>query len=113
MWAILHPGEPIENVCLYLPENTDKAIDIGLQFHGIKQDSPRLTLSEGYRNSLGLCIFLAMAKRETDKDRPLILDDVVVSLERNHRGMIVEVLECSCLMKHQISVSTGHTKRGR
>lgn len=93
MWAILHPGEPIEDVCLYLPENTDKAIDIGLKFYGVKQDSPRLTLSEGYRNSLGLCIFLSMAKREADKDQPLVLDDVVVSLDRNHRGMIVEVLE--------------------
>ena len=93
MWAILHPGETIEGVRLYLPEDADKAIDIGLKFHGVKQDSPRLTLSEGYRNSLGLCIFLAMAKRERDTDGPIFLDDVVVSLDRNHRGMIVELLQ--------------------
>jgi hypothetical protein len=92
MWAILHPGQAIEQVRLYLPPSTDKAIDIGLKFHGVAQDSPRLTLSEGYRNSLGLCIFLAMAKREAEEDRPLFLDDVVVSLDRNHRGMIVELL---------------------
>jgi recombinational DNA repair ATPase RecF len=93
MWAMLHPGEAIEDVRLYLPEGADKAIDIGLKFHGVEQDSPRLTLSEGYRNSLGLCIFLAMAKREADQDRPLFLDDVVVSLDRNHRGMIAELLK--------------------
>jgi DNA repair exonuclease SbcCD ATPase subunit len=93
MWAILHPGEAIKGVRLYLPKDTDKAIDIGLTFYGVELESPRLTLSEGYRNSLGLCIFLAMAKREADKDRPLFLDDVVVSLDRNHRGMIVELLE--------------------
>lgn len=93
MWAILHPGEAIDDVCLYLPADTDKAIDIALRFHGVKQDSPRLTLSEGYRNSLGLSIFLAMAKREADIDRPLFLDDVVASLDRNHRGMIAELLE--------------------
>lgn len=93
MWAILHPGEAIEDVRLYLPKDADKAIDIGLKFHGVEQESPRLTLSEGYRNSLGLCIFLAMAKREADRDWPLFLDDVVVSLDRNHRGMIVELLE--------------------
>lgn len=93
MWAILHPGEAIKDVRLYLPGDTDKAIDIALMFYGVEQESPRLTLSEGYRNSLGLCIFLAMAKREADKDRPLFLDDVVVSLDRNHRGMIVELLE--------------------
>jgi hypothetical protein len=92
MWKALHPGEPIENVRLFLPDE-DKAIDIALRFHGKDQDSPRLTLSEGYRNSLGLCIFLALAKREAGNDRPLILDDVVVSLDRNHRGMIVDLLK--------------------
>lgn len=92
MWEILHPNDPIDSVQLYLP-SSDKAIDISLRFHGKDQNSPRLTLSEGYRNSLGLCIFLALAKREASNDRPLILDDVVVSFDRNHRGMIVDVLE--------------------
>lgn len=93
MWAILHPGATIEGAKLYFPEGADKAIDVQLKFHGIAQESPRLTLSEGYRNSLGLCIFLAMAKREAASDPPLFLDDVVVSMDRNHRGMIVELLE--------------------
>jgi hypothetical protein len=93
MWSILHPGEEIENVRLYVPPEADKAIDIGLKFFGVDQDSPRLTLSEGHRNSLGLCIFLAMAKKEEGADRPLFLDDVVISLDRNHRGMIAQLLE--------------------
>jgi hypothetical protein len=93
MWATLHPHEAIENIHLYIPKDTDKAIDIGLKFHGKELDSPRLTLSEGYRNSLGLCIFLAMADQVTHKDRPIFLDDVVVSLDRHHRGMVVELLE--------------------
>lgn len=92
MWGILHPYELIEDVHLYLPDD-DKAIDIALKFHGKDQHSPRLTLSEGYRNSLGLCIFLALAKREAASERPLILDDVVVSFDRNHRGMIIELLQ--------------------
>ena len=93
MWEILHPGEKIDGVRLSLPPATDKAIDVILQFHGLEQESPRLTLSEGYRNSLGLCILLAMAKQAVDLDRPLFLDDVVVSLDRSHRGMIQSLLE--------------------
>ena len=92
MWSILHPAEQIDRVRLSLPSATDKAIDVVLQFHGKNQDSPRLTLSEGFRNSLGLCIFLAMAKRGIGVERPLFLDDVVVSLDRHHRGMILELL---------------------
>ncbi len=93
MWAILHPDEKIDSVRLLLSPSADKAIDVILKFHGLEQDSPRLTLSEGFRNSLGLCVFLAMAKQVADIERPLFLDDVVVSLDRNHRGMIQELLE--------------------
>jgi hypothetical protein len=44
MWKILHPGEPIKNVHLFLPKD-DKAIDVALTFHDREQDSPRLTLA--------------------------------------------------------------------
>lgn len=91
-WGILHPDVPIENVSIHLPA-VDKAIDVHLKFYGKEQDSPRLTLSEGYRNSLGLCIFLAMVKFGGDTETPIILDDVVVSLDRTHRGMIAELLD--------------------
>jgi energy-coupling factor transporter ATP-binding protein EcfA2 len=90
MWGILHPDEKVEDVRLNLPTDIDKAIEIGLKFYGVEQGSPRLTLSEGHRNSLGLCIFLAMAKK--DVGNPIILDDVVVSFDRNHRGMVGELL---------------------
>ena len=105
MWTILHPDNTIKEVHLYLPEDVDKAIDIAINFHDIDQPSPRLTLSEGYRNSLGLSIFLSMAKRESDKDRPIFLDDVVVSLDRNHRGMIVNLLEKE-FAKRQVIIFT-------
>jgi hypothetical protein len=92
-WEILHPGEPIEDVRLHVPEDSDKAIDIALKFYGKDLGSPRLTLSEGYRNSLGLCVFLAMASRYESGETPILLDDVIVSLDRGHRGMVAELLE--------------------
>jgi len=92
MWRILHPGDLIEDVRLHIPDDTDKAIDISLKFHGKELESPRLTLSEGYRNSLGLCVFLAMAARDVGNDPPIVLDDVIVSLDRGHRGMVVDLL---------------------
>lgn len=93
MWAILHPAEPIEDVHLHVPANADKAIDLALKFYGKPLPSPRLTLSEGYRNSLGLCVFFAMASRTPEGQRPILLDDVIVSLDRGHRGMVVEILQ--------------------
>lgn len=91
MWGILHPGEPIDEVHLYQADDADKAIDIALRFHGKEQLSPRLTLSEGHRNSLGLCVFLALSKRD-DEELPLILDDVVTSFDREHRANVADLL---------------------
>jgi len=91
LWSKLHPDEPIEDIKLYAHTDVDKAIDIGLKFFGTDQPSPRLTLSEGYRNSLGLCIFLALARFEGGDD-PIILDDIVSSLDREHRGMLAEII---------------------
>jgi energy-coupling factor transporter ATP-binding protein EcfA2 len=91
MWEVLHPDKKIENIRLNLPEGSDKAIDVCLKFYGKDQISPRITLSEGNRNSLGLCIFLAMAKRDQDV-HPLFLDDVIISLDRGYRGMVAELL---------------------
>jgi energy-coupling factor transporter ATP-binding protein EcfA2 len=92
LWSRLHPEEPIENVHLYIPGDADKSIDVGLRFYGKDQPSPRLTLSEGHRNSLGLCIFLALAKLDTAGAQAIILDDVVSSFDREHRGMLVDIL---------------------
>lgn len=94
MWGQLHPAKRIDGIHLYQSPDDDKAIDIGLTFHGVAQESPQLTLSEGFRNALGLCLFLAMAKRHSGaSERPLILDDVVVSLDREHRGQVVALLQ--------------------
>lgn len=92
-WQILQPKEAVTDVRLIIPDGNDKAIDVALRFHGKALDSPRLTLSEGRRNALGLCIFLAMANQASAADRPIILDDVVISFDRDHRNRVAPLLE--------------------
>lgn len=92
LWSKLHPNEPIEGARLYIPSEIDKAIDIAIKFFGVEQPSPRLTLSESHRNCLGLCIFLAFSLLRADPDNPIILDDIVSSLDREHRGRLADIL---------------------
>ena len=91
LWSKLHPGEPIEDVKLYAPE-ADKALDVSLKYYGRDQPSPRLTLSEGHRNSLGLWIFLALVRLRAPTERPVVLDDIISSLDREHRGRVIDLL---------------------
>ncbi len=98
IWSLIHPNQPIEDVHLSASEK-DKAIDVCLKYHGIEQSDPRLTLSEGYRNSLGLSIFLALSNQGSTKGNPILLDDIVSSLDREHRGMITQLLRTE--LKHR------------
>jgi len=91
MWNHLHPACRVNAIRLYQPSDAAKAIDIELSFYGSTQPSPRLSLSEGDRHSLGLCVFLSLAK-EGGNDRPLILDDIVTSLDREHRSNVADLL---------------------
>lgn len=91
MWNRLHPAARIDGIRLYQPDDAAKAIDIELNFYGRTQPSPRLSLSEGDRHSLGMCIFLSLAK-ESSLDRPILLDDIVTSLDREHRSHVLDLL---------------------
>ncbi len=91
-WEILQPSATISSVRLLVSDDSDKAIEVALNFHGTEQDSPRLTLSEGQRNALGLCIFLAMASRANETERPIVLDDVVISFDRDHRSRVYNLI---------------------
>lgn len=104
IWSLIHPGQPIENVRLS-PSQKDKAIEVCLKFYGKEQPDPRLTLSEGYRNSLGLSIFLALANQGNAKENPIVLDDIVSSLDREHRGMVTQLLR-SELSERQVILFT-------
>jgi hypothetical protein len=98
-WKVLQPNDRITGVCLIIPTENDKAVEVALQFHGKKQNSPRLTLSEGQRNALGLCIFLAMANKSSELDRPIVLDDVVISFDRDHRSRVGVLLRQEFAMR--------------
>jgi DNA repair exonuclease SbcCD ATPase subunit len=104
IWGLLHPGQPIEGVHLSRSEK-DKAIEVCLKFYGNPQSDPRLTLSEGHRNSLGLSIFLALANQGSAKENPIFLDDIVSSLDREHRGMVTQLL-CTELLERQVILFT-------
>ena len=102
-WSILRPHDKIEGIQLHVPTTSDKAIEIHLVFFGKQQPTPRLTLSEGQRNALGLAIFLALATE--GYGGAIILDDVVLSLDRDHRSNVVELFK-SELSDRQLIVLT-------
>lgn len=53
---------------------------------------PRAFLSEGHLDSLGLCLYLATVRTFNPPGTMLVLDDVLTSIDREHRHRVAELL---------------------
>lgn len=68
-------------------------LDFEVDFFGRGVHPPHALHSEGHQDSMGLCLYLALAERLTEGLIDLtILDDVVMSIDADHRRQICNLL---------------------
>jgi hypothetical protein len=68
-------------------------VDLKVQFHGEGKHPPHALHSEGHQDSMGICLYLALAERLTQGYIDLIiLDDVMMSVDAPHRRQICHLL---------------------
>ncbi|MGJ3244104.1 MAG: AAA family ATPase [Opitutales bacterium] len=66
---------------------------LAIQFLGLADSKdPRAYLSEGHLDSLGLCLFLAAVRIFNPPGSLLVLDDVLTSIDKDHRRRVGELL---------------------
>lgn len=90
-YAILHKQDAHEDVRLEISDK-GRGITFKLKFHKQDVDQPIKYLSDSHLNSLGLCFFLASVKHLNQTTNFVILDDVVNSIDANHRRQLIEVI---------------------
>ena len=91
-YSMLHPDDPHKNIQLKLPTGRRASIELKIESFGRKDEDPRAFTSEGHLDSLGLCIFLAFAKKFNVGCSLIVLDDVVTTLDVGHRENICKLL---------------------
>lgn len=73
-------------------EQTEAKLNIGVDFHGRGFHPPHALHSEGHQDTMGLCLYLTLAEHLTAKVMDLIiLDDVVMSVDAEHRRDICDL----------------------
>lgn len=73
--------------------STKTGLEIEVDFYGRGGYPPAALHSEGQQDTLGICLFLALAERSCNGPPPLlILDDVLMSVDAAHRRKVAEVL---------------------
>jgi hypothetical protein len=68
-------------------------LQLAIEFLGkVASCDPRAFLSEGHLDSLGLCLYLASVRIFNNSGSLLVLDDVLTSIDREHRHRVAELL---------------------
>lgn len=72
---------------------TRAGLTLEVDFFGRGSHPPGALHSEGHQDAMGLCLFLALVERLTAGPPPVvILDDVVMSVDKGHRRALAELL---------------------
>jgi hypothetical protein len=89
-YKALHPEEGFDQ--LKLVPTPDRGLEFEFFFKGDRITPPNKLMSESHLNTLGLCFFLASAVEFNKNCQFIVLDDVVSSVDANHRQSLAKLL---------------------
>lgn len=70
------------------------SLDFTVDFYGIDMFPPNAYHSEGHQDGMGVCLYLALMKQRLGSDfRLAVFDDVVMSVDADHRRQFCELLK--------------------
>ena len=106
LYSKLHPDEGLDNIRLHLKPKVQGSLEIKSNFQ-IKTDvPPQAYFSDSHLDTLGICIFIALAK--FFKNNIIALDDIVTSLDQQHLNRFIKMLGDEKQYFNQIIVTTHY-----
>jgi hypothetical protein len=108
LFAKLHPDENIGGIRLSLKTEHFHSLHLHGDFHTAKDVAPQSLFSESHLDTLGLCVFLALAKRYKTEDTIMILDDVLTSVDSSHLDRFIELIHEEEAHFSQVIVTTHY-----
>ena len=87
-----HEGETFQ--AALRPTSAGAGLDFSVEFHGRGSYPPTAVHSEGHQDSMGLCLFLALAEKlEGAAPDIIVLDDVWMSVDQGHREQVCALIQ--------------------
>lgn len=94
------------------PTNTGVKFSVG--FHDGETHPPHALHSEGHQDSMGVCLFLALVDHFSPLNRPpIVLDDVVMSVDSDHRARVAALLTEDLSTDFQFIITTHNESWAR
>lgn len=101
LYEMVHPGEGLDQIALELDPARRASLTLGATFEG-HDAPPQAYFSQSHLDTLGLCVFLALAGRDRAPETVLILDDILGSIDEPHVERVIDMI-------YQVSAGFRHT----
>jgi energy-coupling factor transporter ATP-binding protein EcfA2 len=102
LYEAVHPGEGLNAIALPLDPAKRASMELMAKFAGLDAP-PQAYFSQSHLDTLGLCVFLALAARDRSAETVLILDDVLGSVDEPHVERVIGMIyELSTKFQHTI-----------
>jgi energy-coupling factor transporter ATP-binding protein EcfA2 len=108
LYSKVHPGEGLGGIRLYLKPNVIGSLEFEGQFQHKSGVPPQAYYSDSHLDTLGICVFLALAKHFTTDNSVIILDDVLTSADSNHLDRLIEMLDNEAASFNQLIITTHY-----
>ena len=92
LYAKLHPGEKLGDIKLQLDPNKRGSLNVSSRFESKTGIPPQAYYSEAHMDTLGICIFIALAEKDVAANTLLVLDDVLTSADQPHVDRFISVI---------------------
>ena len=108
LYEVVHPGEGLNKISLELDPAKRASLEIATEFQGQNGTPPQAYFSDSHLDTLGLCIFLALAQKEKPDETILVLDDVLGSVDEPHVERLIEMIYSEALKFRQCLITTHY-----
>ncbi len=104
----IHPDEGIGKIKFYLNPKTIGSLEFTGQFQNNDDVVPQAYYSESHLDTLGICVFLALAHHYKDEDTIVVMDDVLTSVDQVHMERFNKMLIEEALHFNQVIITTHY-----
>jgi len=108
LYACIHPEESLGSPHLAMHENRPGSVELEGTFENQTNIPPQGYYSESHLDTLGFCVWLAIAKRGKPENTILLIDDVFTSVDAQHISRIVRLISDIANEFAQVIVATHY-----
>ncbi|MBW1850347.1 MAG: AAA family ATPase, partial [Deltaproteobacteria bacterium] len=104
----IHPNESMDLATLSMDEARQGSVHQIGTFHGYDDIPPQAVFSDSHLDTLGFCVWLALAKRESPENTVILIDGIFSSVDASHLGRVIDLLGAEGQNFLQVIVATHY-----